>query len=188
MRQRRVRRAKTFEWLVVLQLGGKHRVPRKLGHVCSHDMGREAGATRLLMSRPPSRLPLHLRSTTPWPAAQALCSGSMSLTCRPRQAQRSARCRLPLTTLQSDMSVEQALRVWPQVAAKAPACGSPAVASNYTWLAEFLRSAQVPPSPSNPVARLNPNRITVSKAPAACSCRPPLRYRRAASAGGVAAG
>jgi hypothetical protein len=48
-----------------------------------------------------------------------------------------------LMYLQSALSVEQAVALWPKVAAKAQACGSPAMASNYTWLDAFLKSAQV---------------------------------------------
>ena len=51
-----------------------------------------------------------------------------------------------LTCFQSDLTVDQAVSLWPRVAAKARACGSPAMASNYTWLQDFLKSAQVSPS------------------------------------------
>jgi hypothetical protein len=44
---------------------------------------------------------------------------------------------------QANLTVGQALQLWPKVAGKAQSCGSPAVASDYDWLSKFLKSAQV---------------------------------------------
>ena len=73
----------------------------------------------------------------------ALCSVSTSPTITPRHAPLHIVLLVHLIHLQSDLSVEQAVALWPKVAAKARACGSPAMASNYTWLGAFLKSAQV---------------------------------------------
>jgi hypothetical protein len=48
---------------------------------------------------------------------------------------------------QANLTVGQALQLWPKAAGKARSCGSPAVASDYDWLSKFLKSAQVLPAP-----------------------------------------
>ena len=72
-----------------------------------------------------------------------MCSVSTSPIMTPRHAPLHTVLLVHLIHLQSDLSVEQAVALWPKVTAKARACGSPAMASNYSWLGAFLKSAQV---------------------------------------------
>ena len=120
-----------------------------------------------------------LRWTRPSVVTAASCWVSTSPTFSLRRAPLCAVRLCYLTCFQSDLTVDQAVSLWPKVAAKARACGSPAMASNYTWLQDFLKSAQVSPSRLAPATQ--PSISPLHSAPTNRCGRAPLRHRCPAS-------